>query len=146
MKNSKFEQAETERFNAFFIRAISFALFFLCLILIQFSHYYSNTTAIILAALTGLMTLLFIYASSQVYKIHQKIKKDPELKQALLNEMYINFDYRAIAIGFYSTLVLAVLLFLANYFIELSPKVISMVIIYVAVLTTETRRLFLYKQ
>lgn len=146
MKNSKFEQAETERFNAFFIRAISFALFFLCLILIQFSHYYSNTTAIILAALTGLMTLLFIYASSQVYKIYQKIKKDPELKQALLNEMYINFDYRAIAVGFYSTLVLAVLLFLANYFIELSPKVISMVIIYVAVLTTETRRLFLYKQ
>lgn len=146
MKNSKFEQAETERFNAFFIRTVSFALFFLCLILIQFPHYYSNTTAVTLAILTGLMTLLFIYASSRVHKIYQKIKKDPELKQALLNEMYINFDYKAVAAGFYSTLALAVLLFFANYFVELSPKVISMVIIYVAILTTETRRLFLYKQ
>ena len=144
MENSRIEEVEIERFNSLRLRAISFAVWFLGLILIQlpFNNHVLDTIGMI-AALFG---LLFIYATFKTTNVFKKIKKDTTLNQALMNEMYLSFDYKAVCTGFYSTMLFVVLLFLISNFMEIPGKIVCLSVIYIQVVSTDLRRLFLYKQ
>lgn len=144
MENSKIEEIEIERFNSLRLRAISFAIWFLGLILTQlpFNNHVLGTIGII-AALFG---LLFTYAVLKTTNVFRKIKKDATLNQALMNEMYLNFDYKAVCTGFYSTMLFVILLFLVSNFMEIPGKIVCLSIIYIQVVSTDLRRLSLYKQ
>ena len=140
MENSRIEEVEIERFNSLRLRAISFAVWFLGLILIQLP-----LNNLVLATI-GIISALFIYATFKTTNVFKKIKKDSTLNQALMNEMYLSFDYKAVCTGFYSTMFFVMLLFIVSNFMEIPGKIICMAVIYIQVVSTDLRRLFLYKQ
>lgn len=146
MENSRFEKMEIERFNSYLLRTISFAFWFLGMILIQLPL--NNLVMAIVGIVATLFGIMFFYASVKVFHVYKKIKKDPALYQALMNEMYLSFDYKAVVTGYYSMLAFVVILvFLGSVItIPIPIKTISMAVIYVGVVSTDLRRLFLYKQ
>lgn len=144
MENSRFEKMEIERFNSYLLRTISFAFWFLGMILIQLPL--NNLVMAIVGIATALFGIMFFYASVKVFHVYRKIKKDPALHQALMNEMYLSFDYKAIVTGYYSILAFVVILVFLGSVITIPIKIISMAVIYVGVVSTDLRRLFLYKQ
>ena len=144
MENSKIEEIEIERFNSLRLRAISFAVWFLGLILIQLPL--NNHVLGIIGIIAALFGLLFIYATFKTTNVFKKIKKDTTLNQALMNEMYLSFDYKAVCTGFYSTILFVVLLFLVSNFMEIPGKIVCLSVIYIQIVSTDLRRLSLYKQ
>lgn len=144
IENSKIEQVEKERFNSIFLRAIAFVFWFLGIILIDFPL--DKLSMAIVAVVTSLFGILFFYAAIRVFRVFRKIKGDPVLQQALMNEMYLSFDYKSLVAGFYSTLIYVIILFLLSNFVDIPARIICLTIIYVAVVVTELRRFFLYRQ
>ena len=144
IENSRIEQVEKERFNSIFLRAIAFVFWFLGIILIDFPL--DKLSMAIVAVVTSLFGILFFYAAIRVFRVFRKIKGDPVLQQALMNEMYLSFDYKSLVAGFYSTLIYVIILFLLSNFVYIPELIICLTIIYVAVVVTELRRFFLYRQ
>lgn len=144
IENSRIEQVEKERFNSIFLRAIAFVFWFLGIILIDFPL--DKLSMAIVAVVTSLFGILFFYAAIRVFRVFRKIKGDPVLQQALMNEMYLSFDYKSLVAGFYSTLIYVIILFLLSDFVDIPARIICLTIIYVAVVVTELRRFFLYRQ
>ena len=144
IENSRIEQVEKERFNSIFLRAIAFVFWFLGIILIDFPL--DKLSMAIVAIVTSLFGILFFYAAIRVFRVFRKIKGDPVLQQALMNEMYLSFDYKSLVAGFYSTLIYVIILFLLSNFVDIPARIICLTIIYVAVVVTELRRFFLYRQ
>ena len=144
IENSRIEQVEKERFNSIFLRAIAFVFWFLGIILIDFPL--DKLSMAIVAVVTSLVGILFFYAAIRVFRVFRKIKGDPVLQQALMNEMYLSFDYKSLVAGFYSTLIYVIILFLLSNFVDIPARIICLTIIYVAVVVTELRRFFLYRQ
>ncbi|WP_455968074.1 hypothetical protein [Butyricimonas virosa] len=144
IENSRIEQVEKERFNSIFLRAIAFVFWFLGIILIDFPL--DKLSMAIVAVVTSLFGILFFYAAIRVFRVFRKIKGDPVLQQALMNEMYLSFDYKSLVVGFYSTLIYVIILFLLSNFVDIPARIICLTIIYVAVVVTELRRFFLYRQ
>ena len=144
IENSRIEQVEKERFNSIFLRAIAFVFWFLGIILIDFPL--DKLSMAIVAVVTSLFGILFFYAAIRVFRVVRKIKGDPVLQQALMNEMYLSFDYKSLVAGFYSTLIYVIILFLLSNFVDIPARIICLTIIYVAVVVTELRRFFLYRQ
>lgn len=145
MDNLKIEKAEVERFNSLLLYGVSFAFWFLGMILMQLSLS-SHLMRVAVSLVTAIFGLLFVYASVKVFKVFRKIKKDPVLNQALGNEMYLSFDYKSLATGYYSILILAVILCFLSVYIDMSLRLVSMAIIYVGVVSATLRRLLLYKR
>ena len=87
MENSRIEEVEIERFNSLRLRAISFAVWFLGLILIQLPL--NNLVLATIGIISALFCLSFIYATFKTTDVFKKIKKDSTLNQALMNEMYL---------------------------------------------------------
>ena len=144
IENSRIEQVEKERFNSIFLSAIAFVFWFLGIILIDFPL--DKLSMAIVAVVTSLFGILFFYAAIRVFRVFRKIKGDPVLQQALMNEMYLSFDYKSLVAGFYSTLIYVIILFLLSNFVDIPARIICLTIIYVAVVVTELRRFFLYRQ
>ena len=144
IENSRIEQVEKERFNSIFLRAIAFVFWFLGIILIDFPL--DKLSMAIVAVVTSFFGILFFYAAIRVFRVFRKIKGDPVLQQALMNEMYLSFDYKSLVAGFYSTLIYVIILFLLSNFVDIPARIICLTIIYVAVVVTELRRFFLYRQ
>ena len=144
IENSRMEQVEKERFNSIFLRAIAFVFWFLGIILIDFPL--DKLSMAIVAVVTSLFGILFFYAAIRVFRVFRKIKGDPVLQQALMNEMYLSFDYKSLVAGFYSTLIYVIILVLLSNFVDIPARIICLTIIYVAVVVTELRRFFLYRQ
>ncbi|WP_279130640.1 hypothetical protein [Butyricimonas virosa] len=144
IENSRIEQVEKERFNSIFLRAIAFVFWFLGIILIDFPL--DKLSMAIVAVVTSLFGILFFYAAIRVFRVFRKIKGDPVLQQALMNEMYLSFDYKSLVAGFYLTLIYVIILFLLSNFVDIPARIICLTIIYVAVVVTELRRFFLYRQ
>ena len=144
IENSRIEQVEKERFNSIFLRAIAFVFWFLGIILIDFPL--DKLSMAIVAVVTSLFGILFFYAAIRVFRVFRKIKGDPVLQQALMNEMYLSFDYKSLVAGFYSTLIYVIILFLLSNFVDIPARIICLTIIYVAVVVTELRRFFFYRQ
>ena len=144
IENSRIEQVEKERFNSIFLRAIAFVFWFLGIILIDFPL--DKLSMAIVAVVTSLFGILFFYAAIRVFRVFRKIKGDPVLQQALLDEMYLSFDYKSLVAGFYLTLIYVIILFLLSNFVDIPARIICLTIIYVAVVVTELRRFFLDRQ
>ena len=144
IENSRIEQVEKERFNSIFLRAIAFVFWFLGIILIDFPL--DKLSMAIVAVVTSLFGILFFYAAIRVFRVFRKIKGDPVLQQALMNEMYLSFYYKSLVACFYSTLIYVIILFLLSNFVDIPARIICLTIIYVAVVVTELRRFFLYRQ
>ncbi|GGJ62983.1 hypothetical protein GCM10007042_22540 [Butyricimonas paravirosa] len=144
MENSKIEQVEVERFKSLFLRGIAFIFWFPGIILMELPL--NKFLMAIVAVISSVFGILFIYAVIKVFRVFRKIKGDQVLQQALMNEMYLSFDYKALVTGFYSTLIYVILLFLLSDFVDIPVRVICLTIVYVAVVVTELRRFFLYRQ
>ena len=137
-------QVEKERFNSIFLRAIAFVFWFLGIILIDFPL--DKLSMAIVAVVTSLFGILFFYAAIRVFRVFRKIRGGRVVQQALMNEMYLSFDYKSLVAGFYSTLIYVIILFLLSNFVDIPARIICLTIIYVAVVVTELRRFFLYRQ
>lgn len=144
MENSKIEQVEVERFKSLFLRGIAFIFWFPGIILMELPL--NKLLMTIVAVISSVFGILFIYAAIKVFRVFRKIKGDQVLQQALMNEMYLSFDYKALVAGFYSTLFCVILLFLLSTFVDMPVRVVCLTIIYVSVVVTELRRFFLYRQ
>lgn len=144
IENSRIEQIEKERFNSISLRTMAFVFWFPGIILIDFPL--DKLSMAIVAVVTSLFGILFFYAAIKVFRVFRKIKGDPVLQQALMNEMYLSFDYKSLVAGFYSTLIYVIILFLLSNFVDIPARIICLTIIYVAVVVTELRRFFLYRQ
>ncbi len=144
IENSRIEQIEKERFNSISLRTMAFVFWFPGIILIDFPL--DKLSMAIVAVVTSLFGILFFYAAIRVFRVFRKIKGDPVLQQALMNEMYLSFDYKSLVAGFYSTLIYVIILFLLSNFVDIPARIICLTIIYVAVVVTELRRFFLYRQ
>ena len=144
IENSRIEKKEKERFNSISLRTMAFVFWFPGIILIDFPL--DKLSMAIVAVVTSLFGILFFYAAIRVFRVFRKIKGDPVLQQALMNEMYLSFDYKSLVAGFYSTLIYVIILFLLSNFVDIPARIICLTIIYVAVVVTELRRFFLYRQ
>lgn len=144
MENSKIEQVEVERFKSLFLRGIAFIFWFPGIILMELPL--NKLLMTIVAVISSVFGILFIYVAIKVFRVFRKIKGDQVLQQALMNEMYLSFDYKALVAGFYSTLFCVILLFLLSTFVDMPVRVVCLTIIYVSVVVTELRKFFLYRQ
>ncbi|MFR7878626.1 MAG: hypothetical protein ACLU4J_20755 [Butyricimonas paravirosa] len=143
MENSKIEQVEVERFKSLFLRGIAFIFWFPGIILMELPL---NKLWMTIGCYKFCIRDIVYLRAIKVFRVFRKIKGDQVLQQALMNEMYLSFDYKALVTGFYSTLIYVILLFLLSDFVDIPVRVICLTIVYVAVVVTELRRFFLYRQ
>lgn len=143
MKTNSIEQMERVRYNLLLMQIISFGIWFAGMIILQFPL--SRIAMTICTLLTVVFALLFIYTSFKNFFTYRKIKRNPELANALGNEMYLSFDYKATLIGLYSTIACALLIYIFEGYFNLSVKLFCMIIIYVSVISTGVSRLILYR-
>lgn len=134
---------ERVRYNLLLMQIISFGIWFAGMIILQFPL--SRIAMTICTLLTVVFALLFIYTSFKNFFTYRKIKRNPELANALGNEMYLSFDYKATLIGLYSTIACALLIYIFEGYFNLSVKLFCMIIIYVSVISTGVSRLILYR-
>lgn len=143
MEASVIERMEKVRFNVMLLQIISFGIWFTGMILIQLPL--SRPVFIVCNILSPIFGLFFIYATIKNFLLCRKVKNDKELVEALGNEMYQSFDYKAKSSGLYATILCVMFIFVANEYLNWPVKIYCMVTILVAVITVGVHRLLLYK-
>ena len=73
------------------------------------------------------------------------IKNDKRLAEALDGEIYSVYNYKSLATGFYAALIAGVIVFTFGDCLNLSVHIASLIIIFIAGLSSQIRKLILYK-
>ena len=94
--------------------------------------------------------IMTVYNSSMVTVTHnfsdilERIKKDKKLMGALDSEIYSDYNSKALTAGFYAAMQMGLLVYCFGDFFNLSVRMGALVIVVVAMLFSEIRRLLLY--
>lgn len=144
MEASIIEKMEKTRFNVMLLQIIGFGIWFTGMILVQLPL--NRSFFVVCNILSPFFGLFFIYATIKNLLLCRKIKNNKELFEALGNEMYQSFDYKARTSGLYAAILCVMFIFLSNEYLNWPVKIYCMIIILVAVITVGVHRLLLYKQ
>lgn len=92
------EKQDALRYRLILVRAIGFFLMIGGLLLVPTAAGWSNKY--ILVAIIGIGTLIFLYGIIRLIAWMRKVNRQPELKKALNNEVYVTYECRSMAGGF----------------------------------------------
>ena len=145
MENITIEKMEIKRFNALLMRTIVGMLFMGVLMWETFCldtgrKGFLGETWYIFAFAVLLSVVVAIRASD----ILERIKKDKKLMGALDSEIYSDYNSKALTAGFYAAMQMGLLVYCFGDFFNLSVRMGALVIVVVAMLFSEIRRLLLY--
>ena len=126
MENITIEKMEIKRFNALLMRTIVGMLFMGVLMWETFA------------------VLLYVVVAIRASDILEGIKKDKKLMGALDSEIYSDYNSKALTAGFYAAMQMGLLVYCFGDFFNLSVRMGALVIVVVAMLFSEIRRLLLY--
>ena len=121
MENITIEKMEIKRFNALLMRTIVGMLF-----------------------IFAFAVLLYVVVAIRASDILERIKKDKKLMGALDSEIYSDYNSKALTAGFYAAMQMGLLVYCFGDFFNLSVRMGALVIVVVAMLFSEIRRLLLY--
>ena len=145
MENITIEKMEIKRFNALLMRVIAGLL---VIGGVMWETYCLDTGKKIfygsLWYTLGFTLLLFVVIAIRTSDILERIKKDKKLMGALDSEIYSVYNYKALSAGFYAAMQMGVLVYCFGDFFNLSVRMGALVIVVVAMLFSEIRRLLLY--
>lgn len=145
MENITIEKMEIKRFNALLMRVIAGLLLFGVLMWETYCLDGGKKIAYGSSAYTlGFTLLLFVVIAIRTSDILERIKKDKKLMGALDSEIYSVYNYKALAAGFYAAMQMGVLVYCFGDFFHLSVRMGALIILTVAMLASEIKRLFLY--
>ena len=115
MENITIEKMEIKRFNALLMRTI-----------------------------VGMLFMGVLMWETFCLDILERIKKDKKLMGALDSEIYSDYNSKALTAGFYAAMQMGLLVYCFGDFFNLSVRMGALVIVVVAMLFSEIRRLLLY--
>lgn len=142
MENLTIEKMEIKRFNALLVRTIAGMLLFGVLV---WSTYLLDTDGgNSLGLWLVFSNLLFMVVAWRASTILEKIKKDKKLHGALDNDIYSDYNHKAIATGFYATLISGLLLFFIGGLLDIPMRTACVIILFTTLFASEIRRLLLY--
>ena len=139
------EKMEIKRFNALLMRTIVGMLFMGVLMWETFcldtgrKGFLGETWNIFAFAV-----LLYVVVAIRASDILERIKKDKKLMGALDSEIYSDYNSKALTAGFYAAMQMGLLVYCFGDFFNLSVRMGALVIVVVAMLFSEIRRLLLY--
>ena len=145
MENITIEKMEIKRFNALLMRTIVGMLFMGVLMWETFcldtgrKGFLGETWYIFAFAV-----LLYVVVAIRASDILERIKKDKKLMGALDSEIYSDYNSKALTAGFYAAMQMGLLVYCFGDFFNLSVRMGALVIVVVAMLFSEIRRLLLY--
>ena len=143
METSIIEKTEKTRFNALLLEIIFATITGVAVIVGELSL--SKQVIEICSIIIIIFCMLFVCAAFKFSLISRKISQNKEMAAALNNEMYISFNKKAFAFGFYCTVISVVMIMFLDEYLNLAVKTYCFIILYIAVISSGVRRLFLYK-
>ncbi len=90
--------------------------------------------------------ILFVTASFRYSRWMAKIIRQPELKNALYNEMYRAYEFTAIGWGFYAFLIAALLLGSSADLTGISTRTACYTVLFCGVMATKIAQLILHRK
>ena len=153
MENITIEKMEIKRFNALLMRTIVGMLFMGVLMWETFcldtgrkgflgETWYIFAFAVLLYVVVANSSMVAI--THNFSDILERIKKDKKLMGALDSEIYSDYNSKALTAGFYAAMQMGLLVYCFGDFFNLSVRMGALVIVVVAMLFSEIRRLLLY--
>ena len=135
MENITIEKMEIKRFNALLMRTIVGMLF---MGVLMWETFCLDTGR---KGFLGETWYIFAIRASDIL---ERIKKDKKLMGALDSEIYSDYNSKALTAGFYAAMQMGLLVYCFGDFFNLSVRMGALVIVVVAMLFSEIRRLLLY--
>ena len=146
MENFTIEKMEIKRFNALLVRTIASAL--LLGVLIWETFCLDTSSKGFIGGIWYIFVfavLLFVVAAIRAADVLERIKKDKKLMGALDSEIYSEYNFKALTAGFYAAIQMGLLVYCFGDFFNLSVHIASLIIIFIAGLSSQIRKLILYK-
>ena len=145
MENITIEKMEIKRFNALLMRTIVGMLF---MGVLMWETFCLDTGRKGLLGETwyifAFAVLLYVVVAIRASDILERIKKDKKLMGALDSAIYSDYNSKALTAGFYAAMQMGLLVYCFGDFFNLSVRMGALVIVVVAMLFSEIRRLLLY--
>jgi len=138
MENITIEKMEIKRFNALLMRTIVGMLF---MGVLMWETFCLDTGR---KGFLGETWYIFAVVAIRASDILERIKKDKKLMGALDSEIYSDYNSKALTAGFYAAMQMGLLVYCFGDFFNLSVRMGALVIVVVAMLFSEIRRLLLY--
>lgn len=139
------ERLDQRRYKTLLWQTIGFAVFFAGVI--AGPHISGRAAEITACFITGLGVGLFLVATFKSSRNERAIKSDPELREALNNELIKLYRYKALMWSFYTTLATAFILYMASeWWTALTARLACVTIIYTACLSLMIARLIYLKR
>lgn len=105
-----------------------------------------ETVRTVAAVVAGVAFAALLVVSRRETKCFRAVERDKELEEALDNEMYKAYSYKAVALGYY---VMVALAFVVCFFlrrVDLPWRAVLLGIAFAGILSTNVRLLLYYKQ
>ncbi len=133
------EKLDRRRYKTLLWQAVGFASMFVGLIA---KPYVTGKAAVYAICFTsGLGIGVFLAASFKSSRNERTIKSDPELLDALNNELIRLYGYKSLMWAFYATLITAATLLFISHRLDITARFACIVIIYAACLSLMISRL-----
>ena len=144
METSIIEKTEKARLKLILLQSIGFGFWIIGGIIAHLP--FSKLVINISSTFSAIFGLLFIYATIKSMFLRQEIKNNKELSDALGNEMYQSFAYKAQSKGFFAISTGVILIYFLDDYIHLSVKMYCMILLLIAVITVNVYWLIQNKQ
>lgn len=144
MENFTIEKMEIKRFNALLVRTIASTLL-MGWIVWEMYCMDNNVHTKIMSYLNILVLLIFMIVTWKTSATLEKIKNDKRLAEALDGEIYSVYNYKSLATGFYAALIGGGVVFILGEPLNLSVHTGALIIVFIAGLSSQIRKLILYK-
>ncbi len=144
MENITIEKMEIKRFNTLLVRTITSTL------LMGWLAWWvycidNNENTRIMGYINIFMVLISGVITWKTSAVLEKIKNDKRLAEALDGEIYSVYNYKSLATGFYAALISGVVVFTIGDYLNFSVHTGALIIVFVAGLSSQIRKLILYK-
>lgn len=144
MENITIEKMEIKRFNALLVRTIASTLFMGWIAWWMYCIDNNENTRI-MSYLNVFVLLTFLVVTWKTSTILEKIKNDKKLAEALDGEIYSVYNYKSLATGFYAALISGGFIFMFGEYLNFSVHTGALIIVFIAGLSSQIRKLILYK-
>lgn len=136
------EKLDKARYNAWLVQTIGFGLFVGLLITQRITN--NESTSLFVA--TGVGVLAFLAGTFWKNVVFQKIRSDSKTKEALNNELYIQYGYKTYYWAFWAFLLALLILIYVARFLSLDTTTACLIAIYTGALTRQIATLVYYRR
>ena len=136
------EKMDQARFNAWLVQTIGFALFLGILIF----HFITGNQSTFLIAAEIVGVLIFLVGVFWKMIVFRKIQRDHQVRDALYNELYVQYGYKTYIWGFWAFLFGLLILNYAALPLGLTAQNVCLIGIYLGVMTQQIATLVYYRK